>query len=856
MKLISPIRNLVAGFTAGLLSLSLAQAETVLFEDHFEGEAGTQLPVGSEETYEMALQSNAVLAATHAEDGLLLEIGPNEDGSNRFAVLHHRELYTLDGPEPLMFEFDLDLGEGSRELPNVTFGLGTWLGIDNYANFSNTFSLRFRNNHNRLAIRTIADGEETVLFDTGVDGFMQKRFRLAMIIDGDDFEIFVDGESVFEGEHLLNLEAFEDGAYPGFQMLGGGGTTHSTLLEWYRIVSNPEGPSTPPAEPRVVFSDDFSGYGDGPLPVGSDEDYRIAAQTNAVLTPEILDEQLNLTIGPNEQDDGNRFAVLHNNQAFRFVQEPHLFEFDVELGETADVIFGLGTWLGIDNYANFGDTFSLRFRNNHDRLALRVRNDSVETTIFDTGVEGFMEKEFSVALWIDERDVALFVDGQRVFEGEHGLDTEAAFAEGGYAGFQMFGGGDGSSQTTVFDNLLVTAGAPVPEPPEIEPGEIFWTNANAIRTAARDGSNPRTLVAGLERPIGIAIDPTNEHLYWVEDTGGRLMRANLDGTDLIEISTAVETGQHLALDEENGLLYWAEWDGGLYSASTDGTGQVHLIERSPGLQSTTVAVDPQAGIAYLGSALDGEVVAVETGGGETESVVTLGADTYGLSLSPEGDRFYHTNFTGGIVGVYEIDEGTSATLFDGRSAPLGITVSASGDTLYWAERTEDESNGNIVSASADGSGDVTVLVSGEQSPFGIAVMPETVDTPPYEAWAAEFGLTGEAATPEASPAGDGIANLVKFAMGLDPNRSEAGSLPRAEVEEIEGDDYLTFTLERNPEAADLAWHVELSADMDEWTSGEGEVVVVEETPEYLKVRDAHPLNENARRFFRLRLVGP
>lgn len=45
----------------------------------------------------------------------------------------------------------------------------------------------------------------------------------------------------------------------------------------------------------------------------------------------------------------------------------------------------------------------------------------------------------------------------------------------------------------------------------------------------------------------------------------------------------------------------------------------------------------------------------------------------------------------------------------------------------------------------------------------------------FAAWAAQYGLSGTGALPGANPSGDGIANLLKYAFGLDPNVGQSGS---------------------------------------------------------------------------------
>ncbi|RLT31087.1 MAG: M6 family metalloprotease domain-containing protein [Chloroflexi bacterium] len=44
----------------------------------------------------------------------------------------------------------------------------------------------------------------------------------------------------------------------------------------------------------------------------------------------------------------------------------------------------------------------------------------------------------------------------------------------------------------------------------------------------------------------------------------------------------------------------------------------------------------------------------------------------------------------------------------------------------------------------------------------------------FSSWARDYGLTGDDARPEATPSGDGVSNLLKYAFGLDPSVAQSG----------------------------------------------------------------------------------
>ncbi len=109
-------------------------------------------------------------------------------------------------------------------------------------------------------------------------------------------------------------------------------------------------------------------------------------------------------------------------------------------------------------------------------------------------------------------------------------------------------------------------------------GHIYWTNmgvptANdgSIERANIDGSNVTHIIppGGTFTPKQLQLDDKNRKLYWCDREGMRIMRANLDGSN---IETLVDTSEGdarpgkdikkwcvgIVLDVEAGKLYWTQ----------------------------------------------------------------------------------------------------------------------------------------------------------------------------------------------------------------------------------------------------------------------------------------------------------
>src|SRR5215467_6336774 len=116
---------------------------------------------------------------------------------------------------------------------------------------------------------------------------------------------------------------------------------------------------------------------------------------------------------------------------------------------------------------------------------------------------------------------------------------------------------------------------------DVDAGHVYWTNMGAvpsrndgsIERANLDGSSRRFIVApgGTFTPKQLHLDKANGKLYWSDREGMRVMRANLDGS---QIETLVQTGtgegdRHdqtrwcvgITLDPERRQIYWTQKGG-------------------------------------------------------------------------------------------------------------------------------------------------------------------------------------------------------------------------------------------------------------------------------------------------------
>jgi hypothetical protein len=131
---------------------------------------------------------------------------------------------------------------------------------------------------------------------------------------------------------------------------------------------------------------------------------------------------------------------------------------------------------------------------------------------------------------------------------------------------------------------------------------------------------------------------------------------------------------------------------------------------------------------------------------------------------------------------------------------------------------------------------------------------------PLQTWRANhFGNPSNigAGADTASPAGDGVANLIKYALGLDPHMAAAASqLPSGSIQPDGGQNYLTLTANYVAQAPDVTYAVEVSGDLRSWTSGPPFTVTLTDTATQLTVRDNTPFGSAPMRFIHLRISDP
>ena len=248
---------------------------------------------------------------------------------------------------------------------------------------------------------------------------------------------------------------------------------------------------------------------------------------------------------------------------------------------------------------------------------------------------------------------------------------------------------DGSGKT------FIVTGAPIPDGVAVDAdaGHVYWTNMGpppvndgSIERADLDGGHRTTIVpaGGTYTPKQLHFDATGRKLYWSDREGMRVMRCDLDGSN---VETLVQTGQGdddrrdetnwcvgVAVDHTGGHLYWTQ-----KGPSDAGLGQI--LRAGIDLPATESAahrsdvevvfkdlpepidleIDHTARVLYWtdrGDPPNGNTVnrarLDDIGSVEPEIVSTHLMEGIGIALDPDHDRMFVTDL-GGNVYVAALD---------------------------------------------------------------------------------------------------------------------------------------------------------------------------------------------------------
>jgi DNA-binding beta-propeller fold protein YncE len=218
-------------------------------------------------------------------------------------------------------------------------------------------------------------------------------------------------------------------------------------------------------------------------------------------------------------------------------------------------------------------------------------------------------------------------------------------------------------------------------------GRLFFLNLSAgrILSANSDGSDLKTIISeGRKLPDGLALDVAAGHIYWTnmgdpKRNDGSIMRSDLNGKNMITIVPpgGTFTPKQLQLEKKSGKLYWSDREGmRVMRTNLDGTEIETLVDTSLG--DLRPGSDPKKWCVGI---------AVDTDGGKFYWT-QKGGHHAGLG------RIFRANIQ---VPEGQSAENRSdiELLFDNLPEPIDLDIDPVNRMLYWTDRG-DPPRGNTV----------------------------------------------------------------------------------------------------------------------------------------------------------------
>jgi sugar lactone lactonase YvrE len=213
---------------------------------------------------------------------------------------------------------------------------------------------------------------------------------------------------------------------------------------------------------------------------------------------------------------------------------------------------------------------------------------------------------------------------------------------------------------------------------------VLELSGGRIHSMNLDGSDNKTVVTDCRLPDGIVVDAQAGHIYWTNMgvpnlNDGSIERADIDGKNrkVIVPQGATHTPKQLHLDKENGKLYWCDREGmRVMRANVDGSQVETIIDSSegearPGKDATKwcvgITIDPERRQFYW---------------------TQKGPDDAGLG------RIFRANLES-PKGQTAANRTDIEVVFDGLPEPIDLELDLENRVLYWTDRG-DAPRGNTV----------------------------------------------------------------------------------------------------------------------------------------------------------------
>ncbi|XP_037294723.1 LOW QUALITY PROTEIN: low-density lipoprotein receptor-related protein 2 [Manduca sexta] len=199
--------------------------------------------------------------------------------------------------------------------------------------------------------------------------------------------------------------------------------------------------------------------------------------------------------------------------------------------------------------------------------------------------------------------------------------------------------------------------------------KIFFTQ---IRPWARIGwmpaNNPdiatiHNIINKGINPEGISYDWTQKKVYWTDSSNNSIYAMNLDGSELVMIAR-VERPRAIVVDPCNGTLYYTDWgrfgtSGKIYRTTMAGSLKKAIIDKDLS-QPSGLTIDFDENMLYWTDAVREKIERSNMDGSNREVLIT--ATIYPFAITVFGNYIYWTDLQ--LRGVYRAEKHTGANMVE------------------------------------------------------------------------------------------------------------------------------------------------------------------------------------------------
>jgi hypothetical protein len=239
---------------------------------------------------------------------------------------------------------------------------------------------------------------------------------------------------------------------------------------------------------------------------------------------------------------------------------------------------------------------------------------------------------------------------------------------------------------------------------------VLEVSASRIHSMKPDGSDRKIIVTDCHLPDGIVVDAGARHIYWTNMgsspgvNDGSIERADVDGKNrkVIVPSGVTFTPKQIHLDKNNGKLYWCDREGmRVMRCNLDGSQVETLVETGRGdtdRRDATrwcvgITIDPKLGKIYW---------------------TQKGPDNAGLG------RIFRANIDI-PKGESPSNRSDIEVLFDQLPEPIDLELDLTNRVLYWTDRGDPPRGNTVNRAPVDKKAVPEILITHLMEGIGIAL---------------------------------------------------------------------------------------------------------------------------------------